>query len=80
MDVEADWIVDRNVEVDELEGDGAFDLFSLFRAVVDEGLVKDEVVLFPVEEVAAPHVKHALHCFGLYNTALVYNLKMIPFL
>lgn len=49
MDVKADGIVDGDMDVDELEGDGALDLFTFFRAVVNVGLIEDKVVLFPVE-------------------------------
>ena len=61
MDVKADRIVNRDMDVDKLQGDGALDLFALFRTIVNVWLIEDKVVLFPVEQVTAPHVKDALH-------------------
>lgn len=61
MDVKADRIVNRDMDVDKLQGDGALDLFALFRTIVNVWLIEDKVVLFPVEKVTAPHVKDALH-------------------
>ena len=66
MDIEADRIIDGDMDVDKLQGDSALDLFALFGTVVDVGLIENKVVLFPVEQVTTPHVKDALHLYFVY--------------
>ncbi len=66
MNIKTDRIIDRYMNVNELQRYGSLYFTSFFRAIVNVRVVKDEVIFFPTYQISTPHVQNALHNSLLY--------------